>query len=94
MKSRDFVNWLSGYLDALGVLTPSTSDVDLIKEKIKEVQDLEFSDSIFPLHRIPSSNYDAGIPPFAGTTVSWEFKSTENNQELSDDVAQKGDSKI
>ncbi len=94
MTSRDFVNWLSGYLDALGVLTPTSNDVDLIKEKIKQVQETDYSSLISPIHRIPSSNYDQSIPPFAGTTVNWEFKSSENNLESRNETPQPTDSKV
>lgn len=94
MTSRDFVNWLSGYLDALGVLTPTLNDVDLIKEKIKQVQETDYSSLVSPIHRVPSFNYDQSIPPYAGSTINWEFKSSENNLESRNETTQPTDSKV
>lgn len=92
MTSKDFVNWLSGYLDALGVLTPSSKDVDLIREKISLIRDNEESTYI-PLHRVPTEPYRPNypnnpypgtwigdFPPFGGTTITYDYKSLDPNE--------------
>jgi len=90
MTSKDFVNWLSGYFDALGELTPSPSDVKTIREKISEIKDSE-KEEYFPLHRVPTAPYiapypDLGtwigdFPPYGGTTVSYDYRTTGSGDE-------------
>ena len=91
MTSKDFVNWLSGYLDALGVLTPASKDVETIREKISQIK--ESSESTYvPFHRVSTEPYRPNdyyppngipyvgdFPPFGGTTVSYDYRSFDSN---------------
>jgi hypothetical protein len=89
MTSKDFVNWLSGYFDALGELTPSPSDIKNIREKISEVKNSE-KEEYFPLHRIPTTPYNppstspdwgTWITPYGGTTINYDYRTTESGDE-------------
>lgn len=90
MTSKDFINWLSGYFDALGELTPSPSDVKNIREKISTVSELE-SETYVPIHRVPTAPYNPPAPdwrtwigdfPYGGTTVNYDYRTTGSSEEI------------
>lgn len=104
MTSKDFVNWLQGYLDALGVLTPTDRDLELIKEKISEIKDSE-EFQYFPLHRVSTDPYRPNeyyppkttpyvgdFPPFGGTTVSYDYRAFDSNTTSQKNVDQEDNS--